>query len=244
MTPLLRSHGSGDPVTLVVPGLGATEGEARIPASGLAGTRVVLTLPGHLDAPDPPADYWRFPRIAADVHAAAEAIGARQAIGVSLGAAALSTLVATDPTVFDRLVLMLPAALTEPRPPRSVQLVTELGDAAEAGDRVTLRALVAAAAPVGAGSYIDERTDALLRLGPALREVARALPVPDPAALRAVTAPVLIIAAESDPMHPAEVAHEAASAFPNATLVVLPGSTPLVTERVRLRALLREFLDR
>ncbi|MDQ3578551.1 MAG: alpha/beta hydrolase [Actinomycetota bacterium] len=239
MTPLLRSHGSGDPVTLVVPGLGATEGEARIPASGLAGTRVVLTLPGHLDVPDPPVDYWRFPRIAADVRAAAEAIGARQAIGVSLGAAALSTLVATDPTAFDRLVLMLPAALAEPRPPRSVRLVTELGDAVEAGDRVTLRALVAAAVPV-----IDERTDALLRLGPALREVVRALPVPDPAALHAVTAPVLIIAAESDPMHPAEVAHEAASAFPNATLVVLPGSTPLITERVRLRALLREFLTR
>jgi len=48
---ITRSYGSGSPVTLVAHGLGATAGEARIPASGLPGTRVVVTLPSHADAP-------------------------------------------------------------------------------------------------------------------------------------------------------------------------------------------------
>src|SRR5689334_24790339 len=44
---ITQSYGSGSPVTLVAHGLGATAGEARIPASGLPGTRVVVTLPSH-----------------------------------------------------------------------------------------------------------------------------------------------------------------------------------------------------
>lgn len=49
-----RSFGSGAPVTLVGHGLGATPGEARLPTSGLPGTKVVVTLPSHGDAPDAP----------------------------------------------------------------------------------------------------------------------------------------------------------------------------------------------
>jgi 3-oxoadipate enol-lactonase len=89
-----RAYGSGTPVTLIVPGLAATPGEARIPASGLAGTRVVLTLPSHGDEPDAPAGYWRYDRIAADVLAVADEVGATGALGVSLGAGALTRAVA------------------------------------------------------------------------------------------------------------------------------------------------------
>ncbi|WP_436492642.1 alpha/beta fold hydrolase [Actinokineospora sp. HUAS TT18] len=226
-----RAYGSGDPVTLIVPGLGATAGEARIPASGLSGTRIVLTLPGHADAPDPSPGYWDYRTLAKEVGQ----VEADQAIGVSLGAAALSALVAGEPGRFGKLVLMFPAALSRPR--SSEALVTAMAEAVEACDRAALRALVP-----GEGRYPEDRTDALMRLGPALRAVATQLPVPDPESLRAVTAEVLVVGAETDPLHPVEVAHEVAAAFPRSRLVVFPSAAPFVTHRAELRELLVDFL--
>lgn len=237
---IARAYGSGDPRTLIVPGLGATAGEARIPASGLSGTRIVLTLPSHADAPDAPLDYWHYSTIAADVRAALD--GTRQAIGVSLGAAALSNLVSTEPGVLDRLVLMLPAALSQPRPTASAQHVLEMSTAALQGDRARLHALVAADAPGDLTDYVNERTDALLRLGPALAAVATQIPVPDPLALTHVSAEVLIVAATGDLLHPVEVAREAASAFPKSTMVQFDSPAPLATHRRELRSLLSDFL--
>jgi len=228
---IIRPYGSGDPVTLIVPGLGATAGEARIPASGLPGTRIVLTLLGHADAPDPDPGYWDYRTLATEVGQ----VEAPQAIGVSLGAAALSALVAAEPDRFTRLVLMFPAALSRPR--TSSALVTAMAEAVEAGDRAALRALVG-----GEGRYYEERTDALMRLGPALRAVATQVPVPDPAPLRSVGAEVLVVGAESDPLHPVEVAHEVAEAFPRSRLVVFPSAVPVITHRAELRELLVDFL--
>ncbi|MCG8914205.1 alpha/beta fold hydrolase [Actinokineospora sp. PR83] len=239
---LARSYGTGDPRTLVVPGLGATAGEARIPASGLPSTRTVLTLPSHADNTDAPSGYWRYATLARDV--AAVLGGTRRAVGVSLGAAALCALVAADPTALDRLVLLLPGALSKPRPAPSAALVLAMADAADAGDRAGLRALVAPTVPPGTGSYVEDRTAALLRLGPALRAVATEVPVPDPAALADVRARVLVVAATGDPVHPAEVAEEAAAAFPRAELVRYDSPAPLVTHRRELRALLAAFLGR
>ncbi|GAA3020622.1 hypothetical protein Aglo01_11810 [Actinokineospora globicatena] len=237
---IARAYGSGEPRTIVVPGLGATAGEARIPASGLPGTRIVLTLPSHADATDAPLDYWRYPAIADDVSSALD--GARQAIGVSLGAGALSNLISRSPDTLDRVVLMLPAALTKPRPPASAAHVLEMSTAALNGDRERLRALVAADAPGGLDDYVDDRTDALLRLGPALDAVATQIPVPDPAALLHVSAEILVVAATGDLLHPAETAHEAVAAFPKATLVQFDSPAPMVTHRRELRALLVDFL--
>lgn len=243
MTALRRAHGSGAPVTLVVPGLGATAGEARLPASGVPGTRVVLTFPSHADAPDAPAGYWTYPRLAAEVRAAAQATGARQAIGVSLGAAALCALLADDPPAFDRLVLMFPATLAAPRPTTSAALVGELARAADAGDRPRLRDLVATTSPAAPAPYIEDRTNALLRLGPALHAVATEVPLTDPTALTHVRARVLVVAAQGDPLHPVEVAEETAAAFPDARLEVLPSPAPLVTHRPQVRALVAAFLS-
>ncbi|MGH3859523.1 alpha/beta fold hydrolase [Actinokineospora sp.] len=229
-----RAYGSGDPVTLIVPGLGATAGEARIPASGLPGTRIVLTLPGHADAPDPTPDYWHYPTLAKDIGQTA----ASQAVGVSLGAAALCALVSTEPDRFDRLVLMFPAALSRAR--TNAHLVEAMAAAVDTGDRARLRELIGVLP--AAGSYLEDRTDALMRLGPALRAVATQVPVPDPDALRDVRAKVLVIAAEHDPLHPVEVAHEAAEAFPDSRLEVLPSAYPLLTHRKEVRTLLTGFL--
>ncbi|WP_245931608.1 alpha/beta hydrolase [Actinokineospora auranticolor] len=202
----------------------------------------MLTLPSHADAPDASPDYWTYPTIAADIAPALE--GVRQAVGVSLGAAALCALLSTTPHALDRVVLMLPAALSKPRQAESADLVLEMSTAAEAGDRGRLRALVAAGAPAGLDTYVDERTDALLRLGPALHAVARQVPVPDPATLEQVDADVLVVAAMGDLLHPTETAEEVVGALPTARLVRFDSPAPMVTHRRELRALLTDFLGR
>jgi 3-oxoadipate enol-lactonase len=234
-----RAYGSGDPVILVVPGLAATPGEARIPASGLPGTRVVLTLPSHGDEPDAPPGYWRYDTIAADVARVADEVGATCAIGVSLGAGALTRLVADDPDRFDKLALLLPAALDRPRPADVQAELRKL----TTDDPAELRALVAAPLPEGyaLGDYVDQRSRALTRLSGALDELAGEFPVEDRSVLLAVSAPVLVIAAVGDLLHPADVARETAAAFPKGMLEVFDSPAPLITHRAAVRSLLRCF---
>jgi 3-oxoadipate enol-lactonase len=239
-----KALGRGEPVTAVVPGLAATEGEARIPAAGLPGTRAVLTLPGHGRAPDPEPEYWDYRNIAADVLAVADEVGATRAIGVSLGAGALTRLAAQQPNRFDRLVLMLPAVLDEPRESSSATALQQLSQAVEAGDEERLRQLVAADLPAGArlGDYVEQRTAALLRLAPALRRLPAQRVVEDAGVLAEVASEVLVIGAVDDPLHPAEVAKQVAAAFRSAHLEVLPSKAPLITHRREVRQLLVDFL--
>jgi 3-oxoadipate enol-lactonase len=238
-----RGYGSGDPVTLVAPGLGATPGEARIPASGLPGTRVVVTLPGHGDASAAKPGYWRYPTVAADLCRVAERTGASRAVGVSLGAGALTRLVADQPGAFDRLALLLPAALDR-RSPVAADTYRRLAGAVEAAEVDRLRALVAADLPRGVdvGDYVRQRADALLRLGDALRELSERAPLPGPGPLAAVDAPVLVLGAVGDPIHPKDAAGATAAAFPRGRLELLDSAAPLLTHRARVRALLVDFL--
>ncbi|GAA4853249.1 hypothetical protein GCM10025787_41200 [Saccharopolyspora rosea] len=241
------SYGRGAPVTLVVHGLGATEGEARIPASGLPGTRVVLTLPGHGSAPDAPPDYWDYASLARDVLSAADEAGATRAVGVSLGAGALTRIAAEHPDRFDRLALLLPAALDEPRGATATRAYERLADAvalAASDGGAKLREILAADVPPGVdvGDHVERRARALLRLEDALRTLPRRCPLDDAAVLAPVRSDVLVIAAEGDPMHPTEVAETTAAAFPRARLEVLPSAAPMLTHRRELRALLTGFL--
>lgn len=239
--------GSGSPTTLLVHGLGATEGEARIPASGLPGTRVIVTLPGHGGAPDANADYWTYPRIADDVLAIADEVEATQAVGVSLGAGALTSLAATRPNRFDRLALLLPATLDQARsvPANWVfERLVEGVDAAAADGGAKLRELIAEDVPDGTdvGDYVARRAEALMRLGDALRAIPEQRAVSDAAALESVTSEVLVVGAIDDPLHPAEAAKAVAAAFPLARLELLPSPAPLLTHRRELRGLLVDFL--
>ncbi|MGP4015152.1 alpha/beta fold hydrolase [Saccharopolyspora sp. 5N708] len=241
-----RAHGRGAPVTLVVPGLGATEGEARIPASGLRGTRVVLTLPGHGDAADAPPHYWNYAAVAADVLAVADEVGARRAVGVSLGAGALTRIAADHPDRFDRLALLLPAALDRSRGTAARKSFQRLATAVAAGDGgVAVREVLAAEVPAGidVGDYVDRRAEALLRLADALRELPEQVPVPDATALAAVRSDVLVVGATDDPLHPVEAATATAVAFSRARLEILPSSAPMLTHRQELRRLLVDFLN-
>ncbi len=222
-----QAYGSGEPTTLIVHGLGATVGEARIPASGLPGTRVVVTLPSHSGAADAPDGYWTYPRVAQDLWAVARVVGATRAIGVSLGAGALVSLLATRPDAFERVALLLPATLDQPRPR---QTVDDLVDAVELPDGVE------------AGDYLRARTAAFRRLGAAVAALPGQVAVADPSVLGRVTAPVLVVAASGDPLHPEPVAKATASAFPSSTFEVFPSRTPLVTHRRELRALLVDLV--
>ncbi|KAA2264960.1 alpha/beta fold hydrolase [Solihabitans fulvus] len=240
-----RAHGSGLPVTLVAPGLGATQGEARIPASGLAGTRVVLTLPSHGDAPDAPDGYWTYPTIAADLAEVADRVEATRAVGVSLGSGALTRLLAEQGDRFDRVALLLPAALDRPRSTPAVWALERMADAVDAHDLAGLRELVAGELPPGVpvGDYVEARTAALTRLAAALRTLPEQSPLTDAAALADVRTPVLVIAATGDPLHPEEVARATARALPAARFEALPSPAPLITHRREVRALLTGFLD-
>ncbi|MEU4802319.1 alpha/beta hydrolase [Actinosynnema sp. NPDC023587] len=214
-----RSFGSGTPITLVGHGLGATPGEARLPASGLPGTRVVVTLPSHGDAPDAPADYWDYRRIAADLRLVAREVGATRAIGVSLTAGALISLLADDPDAFERVALLLPAVLDEPRRPLPRErAITVVG---------------------GPPEYLEERRRAFARLDGALAGLPGQVAVPDRALLAAVRIPVLVVGATRDPLHPAEVAAATAAAFPHGRLELVPS---WLTRRGDVRGWLGDFL--
>ncbi|TCO65186.1 alpha/beta fold hydrolase [Actinocrispum wychmicini] len=237
-----HAYGSGDPVVLVVPGLAATPGEARIPASGLAGTRVVMTLPGHGDEPDAPPGYWDYGTIARDVLRAADEVRATCAIGVSLGAGALTRVVAESPDRFERLALLLPAALDEPRPTDVQDELRKL----TTKDVDRLREYVAAPLPTGyaLGDYVEARAKALTRLTAAIELLAGTFPVEDRRVLADVDVPVLVIGAVGDTLHPADVARATAKAFPHGVLELFDSPAPLITHRAQVRSLLQGFFRR
>jgi pimeloyl-ACP methyl ester carboxylesterase len=239
-----QAHGRGTPVTLVAPGLGATPGEARIPASGLPGTRIVVTFPSHGDAPDAPADYWTYPTIAADIERIADEALATRAVGVSMGAGGITALLARRPDRFERVVLMLPAALDKPRATPAMWAFEQLAEAVEAGDGEGLRKLVAAEVPAGVdvGEHVSSRVAALLRLGDALRLLPEQVPAPDASLLAKVAAPVLVVGAVGDPLHPEQIARDVAAALPNGRLEIIDSPAPLLTHRREVRSLLVDFL--
>lgn len=230
--------GSGAPTTLVVHGLGATVTEARIGASGLPGTRVVLSLPGHHDAPDPAPGAFTWSALSGLVLAAADGCAATDAVGTSLGAGCLLAVMAARPHRLRAAVLLLPSALDAPRAPDA------LDAAVRAGDPERVRALVAAEVPEGVdvGAHVLLRTQALLRLRRSVSELAAAAPVPEPRALAAVTTRVLVIAAAHDPRHPLPVARAVAAAVPGARLEVVDSAAPVVTHRSLVRRLTVEHL--
>src|SRR3954452_15943123 len=106
--------GSGDPVTVFAHGLAGSIAETRPLGSGVEGTRVFLHFRGH-GASSAPESPWTYPALAAELRAVADHVGATRALGVSLGAGALTTLLGESPERFDRVVFFLPAVIDRPR---------------------------------------------------------------------------------------------------------------------------------
>ncbi len=221
-------------------GLGASVAETRPLLSGVPGTKVFAKARGHGDAPA--AEHAGYDELAADLRQVADAYDATQALGVSLGAGILLRLLARIPDRFARVVLFLPAALHELSPP-AVRRSADLVEALQAHDRAAVERLVRAELPadlIGVEPYVRARTDFLLAsdLVPLLRTIADQPPVPDVATLAAVSADVLVLAQQDDPVHPVEAAKEIAATLPRAQLVVFERPGVLFRERARLRELI------
>ncbi|MDG4768217.1 alpha/beta hydrolase [Solwaraspora sp. WMMD406] len=242
--------GSGEPGTVFAHGLAHGIATTRPLGSGVAGRKIFFQFRGH-GRSDAPAGPWSYPDLARDLRAVADLSGARRAVGMSLGAGALGRLLVESPERFDRVVFFLPAVFDTIRPASTRHRLAELVTAVTEGDVSGVAEVIAAETPVqvrntpAAWAYLRTRIDQLLRDGLAaeLVDLAGAVPIPKPAALRAVTARALVIAAQGDDLHPVEVAERLAAALPDATLHVYDRPGVLWNHRTDLRQRVSGFLN-
>ena len=221
--------GTGDPVTLFVPGLTQSIADTRPFGSAVEGTRVFVDLRGHGGSAAPQSgEGWSYEGLAADVQAVADAVAATRALGVSLGAAALVRLLADQPTRFERVVLALPGPLHGDRSPALLTVSDGLADAVAANDPIAIGRGLVALQPEAAQGRSDVRLWARRHAadigGSAVAEAIRQFPrlsVLDTLdALGTVTASVLVLAQRGDEVHPVSAAEELATAIPGARLEV------------------------
>ncbi|WP_088282880.1 alpha/beta fold hydrolase [Kineosporia sp. A_224] len=242
-------------------GLAGSVTQTRPFGSGVPGTKVLPHLRGHGGTAVPPGGPGTYADLAAEVEAVRAATGATRALGVSLGAGALlrslvEAAAAGAPLPYERVVLVLPAALRTPAPDQdpSRGRLLDLADALEARDAVRAAALLRDQQPEAVrrlpavGLWARRRAAEIVGpvLPPVLRAFAGAAPLADLGAgaevLAAVRLPVLVLAQEGDDVHPVAAAHGLAAALPEADLVVLPPGGVLWTGRDRLREVLTGFL--
>lgn len=234
--------GSGDPVTVVAHGLGATIAETRALVGGVIGTKVFPEARAHGSAPLP--DQPGYQELADDLLAVADQHEAISAFGVSMGAHALLRILSRQPTRFERLVLFLPATIDTP-----VRRTPALAGALASGDRERLLCVVQDELGLGGPeleAYAASRTDFMLScagLPELLAVLAVDSPMADRTALAAVSAEVLVIGQEGDALHPAGVARELAAALPRARLMIFDHSGAAFVERRKLRSAVAEHLN-
>lgn len=242
--------GRGEPVTVFAHGLGNSIESTRPFASGVPGRRVFFHFRGHGASAAPPGE-WTYDDLAAELGAVADHVGATRALGVSMGAGALCALLTRRPERFDRVVLALPAALDRPRAADLVSRSAVLADLLEGGgDPAEVARALAAEQVAGAESadavahWAAEHARWLLgsSVAQAYRQIPRHAPVSDAAQLAPVSAPMLVIAQEDDPLHPTSVARAIAAVVPGARLEIMPPGGLLWGHRATLRRLVTDFL--
>ncbi|MDX6197020.1 MAG: 3-oxoadipate enol-lactonase [Actinomycetota bacterium] len=245
LTPVVT--GAGDPVTVAAHGLGASIAETRPLLSGVTGTRVFYAARGHSgDLPAP----FSYADLGDDLLTVADEHGATRALGVSMGAGALLSVLARSPARFDKAVLFLPGAIDQPRKDDAVRRFAALVDALQRRDLDGVRAFVSDEVPADlcdrAAAYIETRARFLLDapgIAVGVASLPPVTPVPDRAVLAGVTTEVLLLASEGDPLHPAQVARDLAAVLPKARLVVFEQPGVVFRERARLRSLITDFLN-
>lgn len=221
-----RVLGDGGPVTVFAHGLGGSATETRPLASRVRGTRVLLDFRGH-GLSDPLSDGWDYDLLAEDLLAVADATGATRAVGLSVGSGALLRILSRDPHRFERLAMVMPAALDEGRDDGATLSIRRLGRAIDDQDVDAVTQLLLSELP----EEVRERRAVRLLVGrraaalvtrPAPRPRQPDRPVLDRAVLAAVTAPALVVAQDEDPLHALDVAVELTAALPAASLLALP----------------------
>ncbi|WP_409484781.1 alpha/beta fold hydrolase [Arsenicicoccus dermatophilus] len=249
--------GRGDPATVFAHGVGAAIESTRPFASGVRGTRTFFHFRGHGASvtPDLP---WTYADLADELRAVADHVGATRALGVSLGAAALLRLLTRTPDRFERVALVLPPALDEPRRGAAVHEVHRLARRLAEGDAEAAYELFAGDMGAGAGaggaagaadrwarSMADAVTDGRVNragLARALATMPGQAAVGSASDLAAVACPVLVLAQEDDEVHPAQVARRLGEVLPQAEVHVLPPGGLLWAHRDEVRRLVSGFL--
>ncbi|MEV0647619.1 alpha/beta hydrolase [Phytomonospora sp. NPDC050363] len=234
--------GSGEPVTVFAHGLAGSIATTRPFASGVAGTKVFFHARGHGGSSRGPMTYEG---LAADLREIADAHGATRALGVSMGAGTLLRAAADDPRRFERLVLVLPAVVAGPRGPEAVAYWRRVFSAEPDELAALLSEEIPPEARDSAREFVGEQVAALTgRRGERMfGEIAADNPLDDAEPLKAVEVPVLLIGAEGDARHPAEVTRRLAALLPNATAHVYPEPGLLWRYRGDLRARISGFLN-
>ena len=239
--------GSGAPATVAAHGLGASVAETRPLLSGVTGTRVFYAARGH--AGDVPAPF-SYRDLGDDLLEVADAHAATRALGVSMGAGALLSVLSRLPTRFEKVVVFLPGALDRPRTDEAVRRFAALVDAVAARDLEGVRAFVREEIPTdvrdSAAAYIDTRSQFLLDspgVTVGIASLPGVTPVEDRSSLAAVSAEVLVLGQEGDLLHPAQVARDLVAVLPKARLVVFDEPGVVLRDRRRLRELISGFLN-
>ena len=242
--------GSGVPATVFAHGLAGSIETTRPFGSGVKGTRTFLHFRGH-GASAAPETPWTYAALADELRAVADHVGATRALGVSMGAGALCTLLAQTPLRFERLVFVMPAVLDKPRIDAATDRLVAMAACADDRDVEGLASLLLDEQPVAV------RTQPAVRLwcrrqastlvgtpvSRALRALPSAVPLTDRAQLGVVTAPALIIAQDQDPAHPVWLAEQLADSLPDARLAVIPPGGIMWRHRLAVRELIGGFLS-
>lgn len=244
------TSGTGEPRTVFAHGLAGSIPTTRPYAGQVPGTRVFLHFRGHGRSPAPDDGPWEYADLAAELWAVADHVGATRALGISMGAGALCAGLATDPDRFERVVLVLPAVIDRRREDAALAGFAQLADRIEQGDPEAVAEQLLAGEPAGvaddpaARHWARSQAERLLGSGvaQALRSLPHRAPVADRSVLSRVRVPVLLLAQEDDPAHPASVARELAQVLPAATLRVLPPGGIMWQHRSEVRDLVGDFL--
>jgi pimeloyl-ACP methyl ester carboxylesterase len=218
--------GEGGPVTVFAHGLGGSVSETRPLATRVEGTRVLLDFRGHGDSALL-EEGWDYDLLADDLLAVADAVGASQAVGLSLGSGALLRALSREPDRFRKVAFVLPAVIDDTRRDGATERLYRLGAAIGRQDARGCADILLEELPDevrsrrGVDALVLRRAAQLVtKPAPAPRHEDR--PLHDRAVLSQITCPALVLAQTNDPLHPSDLAAELAAALPCSELVVLP----------------------
>lgn len=239
------------PATLFLHGLAGSIEDTRPLASGVAGRKVFLHLPGHGGSTGP--DPLGYDTLAAAATAVADHEHVDAALGISLGAATLLRVLSRTPDRFDRVVLYLPAVVDVPRRHEAVAPHRDLAERLAALDVPGVADALLRTQPLAvrdariAREWAERRAKELVAEGGDAGRwlpLATAVPLDGEGLERlgSVRIPVLVVAQEGDPAHPVAAARRVAEALPSARLAVFDGAGALWGHRGELRDLITEFL--
>jgi pimeloyl-ACP methyl ester carboxylesterase len=240
--------GAGEPVTVFAHGLTNSCRELAPFTPTLVGTAVRFCFRGHGHSSAPERGYG-FADLASDLDAIARAYGATNAVGTSLGAGAIMSLLEHDPARFERIVMLLPASLDLPfRNPERFDAMADLLESFPRDEAIE-RILEMSRERYERAPWLRE-LDVLLwedmnpvGVARAIREVTRDVSISDRELLRKVGAPVLLICRENDAIHPAELGRILHELFPNSELMTLASEEELIASIPMLIDRVRTFLE-